>query len=338
MNKKRWIALSLALGLFVVSVIASFATNVLFSGKGEGISSMFGQGSDDLYAETVLEEGDPTKKVVVLEVNGVIQDTDAQASPFSGQSGYNHRVFLETLDELKEDSSVGGVIIRVNSPGGGVVESSEIHKKIAEFKQKTKKPVYISMGTMAASGGYYISTAADKIYAIPDTLTGSLGVIMQSINYSELAGRLGVEDVTIKSGPYKDIMSPGRDMTKEEAAIMQNLVNNAYDGFVDVIKEGRNLSEDEVRKIADGRIYDGRQAKELKLVDELGFFEDTIKAIKKDHQLKGAQVVQYNQAFSFPSWLSMSMTQAFSGRSELSGVLNLLGKPNSPRLMYLYME
>ncbi|WP_110114118.1 signal peptide peptidase SppA [Bacillus sp. CGMCC 1.16541] len=337
MSKKRWIALSLAIGLFIVSIVANFATNVLFSNAGEGFGPLLGN-DDRIYSETIIEDGDPTNKIVVLEVNGVIQDTQGQTSPFSGQAGYNHRAFLQTLDELKEDTSIGGLVIRVNSPGGGVVESSEIHKEIEDFKKKTKKPVYISMGTMAASGGYYISTAADKIYAIPDTLTGSLGVIMQSINYSELADRLGVEDVTIKSGPYKDIMSPAREMTKEESEIMESLVNNAYDGFVDVIKEGRSLSEQEVRRIADGRIYDGRQAKELKLVDELGFFEDTVNALKRDRKLKGAQVVQYDQAFSFPAWLSMSMTQAFSGRSELSGVLNLLGKPNSPRLMYLYME
>jgi protease-4 len=194
------------------------------------------------------------------------------------------------------------------------------------------------MGTTAASGGYYISTAADKIFAAPDTLTGSLGVIMQSINYGELAEKYGVKFETIKSGPYKDIFSPTRDMTEEERKILQSMVDNAYKGFVNVITEGRPLSEEEVRKVADGRIYDGRQAKEKNLIDELGYFDDTVAAMKKDLDLEEAQVVEYGDSLGLDSLLSMSVSKVFKEDAELSSLYQLLSSSNSPRLMYLYSE
>ncbi|CJF72796.1 Protease 4 [Streptococcus pneumoniae] len=194
------------------------------------------------------------------------------------------------------------------------------------------------MGSMAASGGYYISTAANKIYAIPDTLTGSLGVIMQSVNYGKLADKLGVESVVIKSGAHKDIMSPTREMTGEEKEIMQTLVDNSYDGFVNVISEGRHLSKEKVRSIADGRVYDGRQAKKLKLVDQLGYFEDAVTGMEKDYKLKSAQVIQYNQGFGLPSWLSMSMQKVIGGDEQVTAMLKTFAQPSSPRLMYLYAE
>ncbi|MHA2958183.1 signal peptide peptidase SppA [Priestia megaterium] len=336
MNKKRWIALLIAACLFIFSAIVNIGLSVKEE-KDDGLAGIFG-GDDSELSETVIEKGNAAKKIAVLEVNGTIQDTGSGSSPLMSQTGYNHQAFLKQLEAAKNDKAVKGVIIKVNSPGGGVVESAEIHKKIEELKKETKKPVYISMGSMAASGGYYISTAANKIYAIPDTLTGSLGVIMQSVNYGKLADKLGVESVVIKSGAHKDIMSPTREMTGEEKEIMQTLVDNSYDGFVNVISEGRHLSKEKVRSIADGRVYDGRQAKELKLVDQLGYFEDAVTGMEKDYKLKGAQVIQYNQGFGLPSWLSMSMQKVIGGDEQVTAMLKTFAQPSSPRLMYLYAE
>ncbi|WEZ09264.1 signal peptide peptidase SppA [Priestia flexa] len=337
MNTKRWVALAIAVGVFIISILVNTVSTFIFASDEEtGVSGFFGGSASEL-TEMVIEEGASLNKIAVLEVNGTIQDTGDSTSVFS-QGGYNHELFLEQLDAAKDDDMVKGIIIKVNSPGGGVVESAQIHKKMEEIQADTKKPIYISMGSMAASGGYYISTSADKIYATPDTLTGSLGVIMQSVNYGELAERLGVKDVTIKSGEHKDIMSPTRDMTEEERQIMQKLIDNSYSGFVDVISKGRDLSESKVREIADGRIYDGRQAKELKLVDELGFFEDSLVDMKKQYKLKDAQVIEYESGFGFPSWLSMSMNKMMGSDQQLSSVLKSLAEPNSPRMMYLYQE
>ncbi|WP_226667021.1 signal peptide peptidase SppA [Metabacillus litoralis] len=335
MNGKRWGALGLAAGLFVISIIIS--SSMFFVKQSDMFSEAFAASNSD-FTEEVIEEGSSTDKILVLNVNGVIQDTGEDVASLFSTVGYQHQTFLDMVEAAGEDRHVKGVIVRVNSPGGGVVESAEIHKKLTELKEKSKKPVYISMGTTAASGGYYIATAADKIFAAPDTLTGSLGVIMQSVNYGELAEKYGVKFETIKSGPYKDIFSPTRDMTEEEREILQTMVDNAYKGFVEVITEGRPLSEQEVRKVADGRIYDGRQAKEINLIDELGYLDDTILAMKKDLKIEDAQVVEYGKALGLDRFISMGASKVFKDDIELSNLYQFIAQPNSPRLMYLYSE
>ncbi|KAF0819516.1 MULTISPECIES: signal peptide peptidase SppA [unclassified Cytobacillus] len=336
MNGKRWAALGIAAGLFVFSVVLNFVTAFAFTDLESSVNELFA-GGNEAFLEEVIEEGNAQKKIAVLDVNGVIQDTGDAASLFASP-GYNHKGFMDNLDYVKEDSTVKAIVIKVNSPGGGVVESAEIHDKITEIQKETKKPVYISMGSMAASGGYYISAPADKIFASPETLTGSLGVIMQGYNYAGLAEKYGVEFVTIKSGPYKDIMSPTREMTDEERKILQSMINNSYDGFVKVIAEGRGLTEAQVKEIADGRIYDGRQAKELNLIDGFGYDDDVIEQLKKDHKLNGAQVVKYTENFGFGSMFSMGARKIMGDDLEMAGVMKLLSQPNSPRLMYLYAE
>jgi len=336
MNRKRWIALAIAGVLFLLSALMSFVTSLISNDFGEW-SETFLAGVDQEFGEEVIDEGNEFKKVVVLEVNGVIQETDEVSSVFESPS-YNHATFLKMIEQAKSDDTVKAIVLRVNSPGGGVVESAEIHRKLSELKETTKKPVYVSMGAMAASGGYYISTVADKIFASPETITGSLGVIMQSINYEGLAKKYGVELVTIKSGPYKDIMNPARKMTEEERKILQSLINNSYNGFVRVISQGRNMPEAEVRKIADGRIYDGRQAKELNLIDEFGFLSDVIGAIKSDYNLKDAQVVKYTNEFGFSSLFKVTANPIQKDHAEALEIVRLFSQPNSPRLMYLYAE
>ncbi|MFN2747640.1 MULTISPECIES: signal peptide peptidase SppA [Bacillus] len=335
MNPKRWIALVIALGIFGFSAVISLVLSV-FDSFGEDGKMQFGL--NDTQEETVLEQGSSSSKIAVLEVNGTIADNGG-ASSLLGSDGYNHRAFLKTLEKAKDDSAVKGIILRVNSPGGGVYESAEIHKKLEEIKKETKKPIYVSMGSMAASGGYYISTAADKIYAAPDTLTGSLGVIMESLNYSGLAEKLGLKTETIKSGEFKDIMSPTRDMTKKEREIMQGMVDDAYEGFVDVIADGRHMSESDVKKIADGRVYDGRQAKKINLVDELGYYEDVVKAMKKDHKsMAGASVVSYKESTGLSSLLSMSANKIFKSEVDFLNIKEAISQAGAPRAMYLYAK
>lgn len=337
MSGKRWAALGIAGALFIFSVIINLATTFAFSDFETSMLEMF-EDSNELFQEEVIEEGNELKKIAVLDVVGTIQDT-GEAESFFSSGGYNHRAFLENMEYIKDDDTVKAIIIRVNSPGGGVVESAEIHDKIKEIQKETKKPIYISMGSTAASGGYYISAPADKIFASPETLTGSLGVIMQGVNYSELADKYGVKFETIKSGPYKDIMSPARDMTKEERKILQRLIDNSYEGFVKVISEGRDIPATEVKKLADGRVYDGRQAKELGLIDEFGYFEDVVDQMKKDHHLSGAQVVSYTENFGIGSLFSMSIQKMMGNQdAELTNLTKLLSHSNSPRLMYLYSE
>lgn len=336
MSGKRWAALGIAAGLFIVSITINFLSAFAYKGIKTDFTDLLAA-SDQPFTEEVVKKGSDLKKIAILDVDGVIQDSSETQSLLQG-SGYDHQSFLKKLDYVRNDDSVKGIIIRVNSPGGGVVESAEIHDRILKIEQKAKKPVYVSMGSMAASGGYYISTAANKIYASPETLTGSLGVIMEGMNYSDLAKKYGVDFVTIKSGQYKDIMSPTRKMTPEEQQILQRMVNNSYEGFVKVISEGRHIPADQVRKIADGRIYDGRQAKELKLIDDFGYLEDVIAKMKKAEKLEGAQVVRYSDNFGLGSLLSMQAQKVMGSNAEAAGLMKILSKPNSPRLMYLYAE
>lgn len=336
MNGKRWAALGIAAALFFVSIIINFLSTFAFKGVETNVGEFFST-NDQPFTEEVVKTGSELKKIAVLDVDGVIQDSGEPASLLQS-SGYDHQEFMKKLNYVKEDDTVKGIIIRVNSPGGGVVESAEIHDKLKEIQKDTKKPVYISMGSMAASGGYYISTAAKKIYASPETLTGSLGVIMEGINYEGLAKKYGVDFVTIKSGKYKDIMSPTRKMTEEERQILQRMINNSYEGFVKVISEGRHLSIDQVKKLADGRVYDGRQAKELHLIDGYGYLDETIKKMKKDENLKGAKVIRYSEHLGIASLFSMQAHKWLGENAEMAGMLKILSKPNSPRLMYLYAE
>jgi protease IV len=336
MNGKRWAALGIAVVLFAVSTVVNLMSSFAFSEAETAFTNLFGS-SEESMIEEVLEEGDAFNKIAVLSINGVIQDTGTPGSIFE-TAGYHHRGFMKQLDYAKEDDSVRAIVLRVNTPGGGVVESAEIHDKIIEIQEEAKKPVYISMGSMAASGGYYIAAPAEKIYASRETLTGSLGVIMQGINYSGLAEKYGVEFMTIKSGPYKDIMSGSREMTEDEREILQEMINNSYEGFVEVISNGRGMSADEVKKLADGRIYDGRQAKELNLIDDFGHFDDVVSAVKEDKKLGNAQVVQYSENIGFRSLFGVSAQKVMGKDLELAGLMKLLSEPNSPRLMYLYAE
>ncbi|MBD8005225.1 signal peptide peptidase SppA [Bacillus norwichensis] len=334
MNGKRWAALGIAAGVFFFSMIVNMASAFIF----EDFSKMFKEGmfADEAFSEEVIDSGNPLKRIAVLEVDGVIQDT-GEARSYLSSGGYSHRDFMGQLNEVKEDTSIKGIVLRVNSPGGGTNESAEIRHKIVEIQKETKKPVYVSMGSMAASGGYYISAPADKIFASTETLTGSLGVIMQGMNYSGLTDKIGIDFMTIKSGKYKDIMSGHRKMTADEVDILESMLTNSYNEFVRIIAEGRDMKEDQVRKIADGRVYDGRQAKELDLIDDFGYTEDVIEAMKKDFKLKDAEVFQYSSTPGLGSLFSMT-AQKFSGGSEMGELMNMLSQPNSPRMMYLYAQ
>ncbi|MGE7593204.1 signal peptide peptidase SppA [Peribacillus frigoritolerans] len=333
MNGKRWAALGIAAVLFFVSIAVGAATTLFTADTENIIDELFA--SESAFYEEVIEGDDYTNVIAVFDVEGTIQDT-GEASLLSSAT-YNHRAFMDKLKMAEENDDIKGIILRVNSPGGGVVESAEIHEKILDIK-KVKKPVYVSMGSMAASGGYYISAPADKIYASPETMTGSLGVIMHGYNYEKLAKKYGVEFQTIKSGPHKDIMSPTREMTGEEREILQNMINNSYDQFVKVIADGRGMTEKEVREIADGRIYDGRQAKENHLIDDFGHLDDVIAAMKTDIGKKDAQVIRYTDEAGFGSLFSMGAQKMLGNDVETAVLTKILSSSNSPRLMYLYAE
>ncbi|SIT85191.1 signal peptide peptidase SppA [Edaphobacillus lindanitolerans] len=334
MNMKRWLALGAAVLLFVVAAGVNMASAIFSKNWASVMEDAFTPVQGQM--EYVIEEGDARNRIALLRVEGVIQDTGSASSLFA--TGYDHQALMEQLDMIRDDQSVKGVVLYVDSPGGGVVESSDIHDKIVAIQKEREIPVYVSMGGLAASGGYYISAPADKIFAHQETMTGSIGVIMESINYGEFADKHGIDFVTIKSGKYKDIMSATREMTDEERGMLQEMLNDSYERFVDVIEEGRGMSEAEVKKWADGRIMNGRQAIEAGLADETGRLEDAVAALRNDHDLAKAELFEYGTDVGFGSLLGVKMQSMFKGDLETQIVGQILADYNSPRMMYLYGE
>lgn len=336
MNGKRWAAVGIAAGIFFISIMLNVAYSIAFGNFSDAQDSLLSLDSPE-FVEKRIESGTSMNRIAVLEVNGVIQDVAGANSIFQ-MPGYNHRQFLGMLDEAKNNDLVKGIILRINSPGGGVVESAEIHDKIVKIREETEKPVFVAMESVAASGGYYIAAPADKIFAHPATITGSLGVIMETIDYSELVDQLGIQFETVKSGAYKDIGTPNREMTDEEREILQTMVNNSYEQFVDVIANGRKMSEAEVKQIADGRIYDGLQAKDLNLIDELGSIDDVIQAMKEEIGDENANIIKYELGFRLGSFFQLSAQKLFGNDYDILGIKQLIRESNSPRIMYLYTK
>ena len=222
---------------------------------------------------TVSDDGLPGgAKVAVVEVQGVIG--------VGADRGLDTESIIRTLGEYRDDPAVRAVVLRIDSPGGVVAPTQEIFTAVRRLRE-AKKPVVASLGSVAASGGYYVAVSADRIFASPGTLTGSIGVVMQLANVEGLLKKVGVEYVVVKAGTYKDVGNFARAMTPEERRILQSLLDDVYDQFITAVAEGRGLDPQAVRAFAEGRIYSGRQAQGLKMVDEMGGLEDAIEAAAK---------------------------------------------------------
>ncbi len=226
-------------------------------------------------------------KIAIVEVKGAIIQSSG---------------VIEELQQYLADDGVKAIILRVDSPGGGVGPSQEIYREIMRIKSTSKRKVVTSMGSVAASGGYYIASACDLIVANPGTITGSIGVIMQFSNFEELLKKIGIKGMVLKSGEHKDIGSPFREMTPEEKRIMQEVLDNVHQQFIEAVAEGRKLDRSKVAQIADGRILTGEQAKNLGLVDQLGNLQDTIDITAKLVGIAGKPNVLYPPKKRFSIW------------------------------------
>ena len=215
-------------------------------------------------------------KLALVRIEGVITESED---------------IVRQIKKYREDSSIKGIVLRIDSPGGAVGPSQEIYREV--LKTTEGKKVVASMGGLAASGGYYIACAANKVFANPGTITGSIGVIMAFSNFEELMKKLGLKTTVIKSGKFKDVGSPVRELTEEERKILQNVSDDIHGQFIEAVAKGRNLKIESVKELADGRIFSGRQAKESGLIDELGTLEDAISYATKLAGIKDkAKIVQ----------------------------------------------
>lgn len=243
-------------------------------------------------------------KIAVVEIRGVITQSSG---------------VIEELQQFEEDEGVKAIILRIDSPGGGVGPSQEIHREV--IKIKSKKRVITSMGSVAASGGYYIACASDLIVANPGTITGSIGVLMEFTSFEELLKKIGIKGVVVKSGEHKDIGSPFREMTPEEKRILQSVIDNVHQQFIQAVAEGRKLDRDKVAQVADGRILTGEQAKQLGLIDQIGNLQDAIATAAKMVGIEGKPVILYpKRKFSLLQLLIKEITSAVVENLSEKGV------------------
>jgi protease-4 len=222
-------------------------------------------------------------KVALIRIEGVILDS---------------RETIQELRRYRENPTVKAIVLRIDSPGGGVVPSQEIFAEVRKTRADGKLKLVASMGNLAASGGYYIAAGADKIVANPGSLTGSIGVIMELANVKGLLDKIGVQSVVIKSGRYKDMASPFREMTEEDRTLLQGVLDDVHAQFIEAVATGRALKVEQVKGMADGRIFTGRQAKSVSLVDELGDLQDAIKLAAQLVGIRGEpQVIETRKRF-----------------------------------------
>ncbi len=225
------------------------------------------------------------EKIAIIEIRGVILDSQP---------------IIEKLIKFRKNEKVKAIVLRIDSPGGAVGPAQEIYTEVKKVQREKK--ILASVGSTAASGGYYIACAADKIVANPGSITGSIGVIAETLNVEELLRKIGLRPTVIKSGKHKDIGSPTRPMTEEERKLLQEVLDNVHEQFIRAVAEGRQMPLEKVRPLADGRIFTGDQAKTLGLVDELGNLEDTISLAAKLVGIKGEPEIIYPEKKRFSIW------------------------------------
>lgn len=280
-------------------------------------------------------DGAGKAKVLLIEISGMISSQENEgfrAAPSMIAS------VKEQLTRAAKDEKVKAVVLRINTPGGTVTASDIIYHELKTFKTNRKIPIIASIMDLGTSGGYYIAAAADTVLAHPSSVTGSIGVIMLTVNARGLLEKVGVEATAVTSGPRKDMGSPFRTMTIEERAIFQGLIDSFYQRFLNIVQEGRaNLQMEQIKRLADGRIYTGEQAKAAGLIDEIGYLEDAIAVAKKKAGLTDARIVTYTRPGEYSNNV-YSKLLAPNGLVRLAD-LDLMSfvRGGTPQFMYLWM-
>lgn len=288
--------------------------------------------------ELERDSGWVTDKIALIEVDGVI--TNRHTGGLLSEGEHPVSLLVEKLEAARKDNQVKAVVLRINSPGGSVTASEIMHAEIMRFR-KTGKPVVAIMMDVAASGGYYIACACDEIIAYPTTVTGSIGVIMQMINFSGSLAKLGISTDAITSGPNKDAGSPLRTMTADERALFQAVIDEMFGRFVDAVDEGRpNLTRERILELADGRIYTAKQAREAGLIDRIGSLRDAFKRAKELANVKRARIITYHRPLAWhPNIYAQVPSPA--PRASTASLINLeLPKwlrPGEAQFMYLWV-
>jgi protease-4 len=288
-----------------------------------------------LTEETV--EGKTGPKILLMDISGMLSDEGTQPILNLGNTPVRVPMLVRVREELKkaeDDKQVRALIVRINSPGGTVTASDIMYREILSFKERTHRPVVAVMMDVAASGGYYVALAADTIIAHPTTVTGSIGVIMLSVNAEGLMQKIGVAAVTIKSAEHKDMGSPFRTLTPEERAMFQSVIDELQRQFLAKVIAHRKLAPETARKLADGRVYTADQALAQGLVDKIGYMNEAVAVAKQAAGLAEARVIVYHRPRQYRATYYARAEETVASADALSGMASIAA--SGPRFLFLW--
>lgn len=280
----------------VRSILIYIFVGIIFVSLFMGLGGALGKETqtNGYYREKVIRNYGGEEKIVLAKLSGMILSEENSNFMGATEGIITPKKIQTVLSQVRNDAQAKGVIFDLNSPGGSPVASDRIFEEIMSFRRDTGIPVVMLMGDMAASGGYYIASSADLIVANPSTITGSIGVIMETYNLEGLYEKLGLEKITFKQGEYKDILNEAREITEEEREMLNKLNKDSYDLFIKRVAEGRKMEEEKVRELAEGKIYSGKEAFEVGLVDGLGNFDEALQKAVKLANVSKYNVVEYD--------------------------------------------
>lgn len=299
------------------------------------INGPFSGGDDQLHETRIAGQG--RDKILWLNIQGLISGQAANQALGLMRTSSQRTRLLRALDKAEQDRHIKAVVVHIDSPGGTVSASDEIYHRLQRFKQATGIPVIASLGGVAASGGYYIAMAADKVIAEPMTLTGSIGVIIVDVNAAGLMAKLGLKDTSVTSGANKDLMSPLRPPRSSDKAIMQGIVDDLYQHFVQVVMQNRpHLQQSRLEEITDGRIFTARQAQGLGLVDAIGYRDRVLAAARQAAGMKQARIIRYYQGQQAPDTLKADALAPSDLKAALSTLSTAGPALEGPQPMYIW--
>lgn len=320
----------------ILSLLITFITSGLY---GQGLFGLFGSSSkDSVKIRVKFIEGDEKAKeeVLLIKIRGIIQEkTEGDSIPLQIAQDIMKQVRQDLVVARKRDE-IKAIILDINSPGGEVTASDIIYHWINKLKEETEKPVVAIIGTMGASGAYYVACAADKILAHPTSIVGSIGALIQTFNVQRLTESIGLKAVTIKSErtPSKDMLSPFRDLSEYETQMLTQLIDVVYDRFVEIVAKSRKMSFEEVEKIADGGIYSSKKALEIGLIDSIGYREDALNEACKLAEIDSAALVERITKKSFSELLSEFSTMNSGIPALMMQLKNIVISGSTPQLMF----
>lgn len=329
--KRSTVGFWIVIILLVVGLLASIGLNtglaVALLAKGTTATSKKKQGADEFPSlNEVWSYGSGDVKAVRIALNGVIMRGGEET--LLGRAPDKIESILQEIRAAKNDDSVRAIIFEVDSPGGGVTPSDEIYSALMGFRDSREdRVVTVFIRDMAASGGYYASVAGDWLLAEPTAIVGSIGVILQTLNFKSLSEKIGVRDVTVKSGPNKDLLNPFSDVSPEQLMFLQEMIDNNYHRFVSLVQESRSLDDEKMKTLADGRIFSADQALEEGLIDQVGYWDDIVAKTAELLEVSAVKVIRYERPADFFSWLA-------SARLNLAP--SALLQHERPRLNYLW--